>query len=235
MIFVTGTDTGCGKTTVGRALCAALRRRGLSVAAFKPVETGCAEVGGRRVAADAEALARAAGCFSEITPALLCPIRLAMPASPERAAAAERLDPLDLGVIAAAWDQARRAADFVVVEGAGGLLVPINATATMADVASRLGLPVLVVARDELGTVNHTLLTVEAARARGLRVAGVVFSSPSAGPGAGSLDNARAVAAHGRVEVLGALPHLPGADDSTLANAAEATLDLDAILRTSRP
>jgi dethiobiotin synthetase len=226
MIFVTGTDTGCGKTTVGRAIGAALRRRGVAVAAFKPIETGCEErEGRRRVAADAEALARAAG--SELAPELLCPVRLAMPASPERAAAAEGRE-VDLDAIAAAWGEVRRGADFVVVEGAGGLLVPITATETMADLPTRLGLPVLIVARDALGTVNHTLLTIEAARARRLRLAGVVFSAPSA-PGAEPLDNAAAVAAHGRVRLLGALPHLPGVDDATLAAAAEAHLDLDAI------
>jgi dethiobiotin synthetase len=233
MIFVTGTDTACGKTTVGRAICAALRRRGMAVAAFKPIETGCEErEGGRRVAADAEALARAAGC--ELPPELLCPVRLLTPASPERAAAAEGCE-IDLEAIDAAWLEVRRRARFVVAEGAGGLLVPITATATMADLPARLGLPVLIVARDALGTVNHTLLTIEALRARGLALAGVVFSSPAA-PGAEPLDNAAAVAAHGGdgVRVLGAIPHLPGADDATLAAAAEAHLDLDAICRLAR-
>lgn len=231
MIFVTGTDTGCGKTTVGRAICAALRRRGLAVAAFKPIETGCEEREGRRIAADAAALALAAGC--ELPAELLCPVRLSMPASPERAAAAEGRE-VDLDAIAAAWIEVRRAAGFAVVEGAGGFLVPITATATMADLPARLGLPVLIVARDALGTVNHTLLTIEAVRARGLGRAGVVLSSPAA-PGAEPLDNAAAVAAHGRVPVLGALPHLPGADDATLAAAAEAHLDLDAICRAAAP
>lgn len=229
MIFVTGTDTGCGKTTVGRAICAALRRRGLATAAFKPIETGCAaREAGPRVAADAEALALAAGC--DLPPDLLCPVRLAMPASPERAASAEGLE-LELERISTAWLEVRRAARFVVAEGAGGLLVPITATATMAELAARLDLPVLIVARDALGTVNHTLLTIEAVRTRGLRLAGVAFSSPAA-PGAEPLDNAAAIAAHGGgVRLLGALPHLPGADDATLAAAAEAHLDLDAICR----
>jgi dethiobiotin synthetase len=224
LIFVTGTDTGCGKTTVGRALAAALRATGRAVAAFKPFESGCEERDGRLVAADAEALAHAAGC--RLPGDVVCPFRLRLPASPERAAEAEGVT-LTLAPLLAAWAHVRAAADHAVVEGAGGLLVPVAPGLVMADLPRALGLPVLVVARDALGTVNHTLLTLEAIRARGLDLRGVVFSSTAAG--AADLANAAAVERHGGVPVLGALPHLPGADDAALARAAAAHLDVDAV------
>ena len=96
MIFVTGTDTGCGKTTMGRAICAALRVRGMKVGVFKPVETGCADHEGFLVPSDAVALARAAGCDLPIE--TICPYRLRKPASPERAARSEDMV-IDLNVI----------------------------------------------------------------------------------------------------------------------------------------
>lgn len=229
MIFVTGTDTGCGKTTVGRAVCAALRRRGLAVGVVKPVETGCVESAGGLIAADAELLAGAAGC--SLPPEVICPNRFRLPASPERAAAAEGRT-LDPETFDRALSLASAESDFVLVEGAGGLLVPVTPELMMADVAARLGLPLLVVARDALGTVNHTLLTLEAIRARRLPLIGVVFSETDPGPS--TLENARAIAKWGRVEVLGSLPYLAGADDETLAAEAERCLELDSFVHPPR-
>jgi len=225
MIFITGTDTGCGKTTVGRAICAALAARGVSVGVFKPAETGCEEVGGNRVPADAVALAEAAR--SDLPIETICPYRLRMPASPERAATDEGLV-IDRDVIVDAWSTVRRAADFAIAEGAGGLLVPIAPGLIMADLPSLLDLPVLVVARDALGTVNHSLLTIEAIQARRLDLVGIVFSSPEPGPSA--LENAHAVAAHSGARLLGTLPFLCDPDDATLARSAEENLDLDHLL-----
>ncbi len=226
MIFVTGTDTGCGKTPAGRAILAAARRRGLSVSALKPVETGCAPAGdGGLVPEDALALGRAAGLSA--APAALCPYRLALPASPERAAEEEGVA-IELSPIERAFAATRAARDFVLVEGAGGLLVPLGPGLTIADLPRALGLPVLVVARDVLGTVSHALLTVEAVRRRGLTLLGVVLCRvSSAEPG---LRNGRAIEAHGGGPLLGTLPFLPGADDEALARAAERHLDLEAIL-----
>jgi dethiobiotin synthetase len=168
-VFVTGTDTGCGKTAVASALARTLRAAGQRVRVLKPIETGC-ENG---VPADARALAAAAGDDAVLE--RLCPYRLALPAAPEIAARAEGVA-LELGPIEAALATARAGADLVIVEGAGGLLVPITPTLDMAGLAAHLRLPVLIVARSTLGTINHTLLTLESARARELRVLGVVVS-----------------------------------------------------------
>ena len=162
--FVTGTDTGVGKTLVACALLRALRARGIDAGAMKPIETGVGPGG----PADAIALRVAAGERDPL--ADVCPQSFALAAAPAAAGA------VDLAAIDAAWARLRARHDFLVAEGAGGLLVPIAAQFSIADLAARLGLPLLVVARAALGTINHTRLTLEAARAHGLRVAGVVIS-----------------------------------------------------------
>lgn len=225
MIFITGTDTGCGKTTVGRGIAAALRSSGHNIAVFKPIETGCEEVDGELLPVDARALAQAAGCSLPIED--ICPYRLRMPASPERAARAEGRV-IELPTIVSTWERIRSDADEVIVEGAGGLLVPITRDVMMVDLPALLGIPVLVVARDALGTVNHTLLTIEAIRSRGLELIGIVLSSTDQSQGS-SLENFRAIAELGQVRIIGTMPHLPDADDDRLARAARDSLDLDVL------
>jgi dethiobiotin synthetase len=168
-LFVTGTDTGVGKTEVSCALVAEARAGGLDLAAMKPAESGVAP----GQPSDSERLRAAAGGGDD--PALVCPYRLAAPLAPAVAARLAGVEVrLEVILDAARALQARHAA--LLVEGAGGLLVPLTARHTFADLAVALGLPVLVVARAGLGTVNHTALTVEALRARGLAVAGVVLN-----------------------------------------------------------
>jgi len=167
--FVTSTDTGVGKTVVACALVRALRARGLDVGVMKPCETG---VDGRGPL-DAQALRRAAEVGDSLD--LVCPQPLALPAAPPVAAAAEG-GAVDLAAIREAWVVLRERHPWLVVEGAGGLRVPLTRERDMADLAGELGLPVLVVARASLGTLNHTLLTLEALGRRGLKLAGVVVS-----------------------------------------------------------
>jgi dethiobiotin synthetase len=168
-LFVTGTDTGVGKTVVACALAERLRARGLDVGVMKPIETGV----GAQGPLDAIALAEAAGVDDPIE--LVCPVRLELPAAPDVAAAAEG-QAVDLAAIRAAFAALRQRHDLLLVEGAGGLLVPIAPDYAMAELSAEFGLPLLVVARGRLGTVNHTRLTLEVAAARGLPVAGVVVS-----------------------------------------------------------
>lgn len=168
-LFVTGTDTGVGKTIVSCALIAGLRARGLDAGAMKPVETGVGEEG----PLDAQALRAAAGDEDPLE--LVCPQRFALPAAPTVAAAAEGRN-VDGTAIRDAFAEIARQHDLVVVEGAGGLLVPVTEEADMADLAGSLGLPVLVVARAALGTINHTRLTLRELDRRGLECVGVVLS-----------------------------------------------------------
>jgi dethiobiotin synthetase len=216
--FITATDTGVGKTFVACALVRAAVRRGLRVAVMKPCETGDGDDGARLLAAAGRAL----------DPALVRPYRFRLPASPEVAAHAEGVT-IDVERIAAAFAALAADADLVFVEGAGGLLAPVAPRLLMADVAVRLGLPLLIVARAALGTVNHTLLTVEAARRRELAVAGVIFSRAVETQGADEASNPLAIATHGKLHILGALPHV--ADAEQLDEIAERFLLVDDILR----
>ena len=172
-VFVTGTDTGCGKTTAACALARHARASGARVRVLKPIETGCEPGRDGLRALDALALAEAA---ADDAPAeRLCPYRLSLPAAPEIAARVEGRT-LELEPIRTAFAEAARDADWLIVEGAGGIRVPIAPGLDMAGLAHALGLTALVIARASLGTINHTQLTLEAARNAGLPVAGVLFN-----------------------------------------------------------
>jgi dethiobiotin synthetase len=172
-LFVTGTDTGVGKTFVACALARGLRAAGIDVGVMKPIETGVPPTGPE----DANALRSAADVDDPLD--RICPLRFALPASPEAAARAEGRS-ISLAALRESYDALARRHAFMLVEGAGGLLVPIDPHQDMADLAHELGLPLLVVTRARLGTVNHTRLTLELADARGLEVFGVVISHSSA-------------------------------------------------------
>jgi dethiobiotin synthetase len=167
-VFVTGTDTEVGKSVVAAAVCAALAARGARVAAFKPVVTGLDEAPGE-FGRDHELLAAVASAGQAAED--VAPYRFGPPMSPHFAAelAGVTIEPGEL--VAAARSHA-----LLVCEGVGGLLVPITPGYLVRDLALDLGLPLVVVARTGLGTISHTLLTVEAARTAGLKVAGVVMT-----------------------------------------------------------
>lgn len=174
-LFITGTDTGVGKTRVSTALAHALASRGVDVRVRKPVESGVPDGPNGRLPQDASALRMAAGSRDGLD--IVCAHALRAPLSPERAAALEGVT-LELGALA---DAVRRDVPddaFVLVEGAGGFYSPIARGALNADLAQALGLPLLLVAADRLGTINHALLAAEAARRRGLDITAVVLSQP---------------------------------------------------------
>lgn len=170
-LFVTGTDTNVGKTWVACALAHALRRAGRRVSVAKPVETG---VDGEP--ADAHRLREAAADPATLDE--ICPLRFRAPLAPTAAARRERRS-IDVERLIAWLDARRAAADALLVEGAGGLLVPLAGAFTYADLAARCRLPVLIVAANRLGTVNHTALTARVARSAGLDVRGFVLTRPT--------------------------------------------------------
>jgi dethiobiotin synthetase len=200
--FVTGTDTGVGKTVVACALARALRAAGRDVGVMKPAETGVGPAG----PLDARALREAAGADDPLE--RICPVQLALPAAPAVAAAHEGVA-LDLGRIRSAWEELAARHAVMVVEGAGGLLVPLGPRYAMAELAGELGLPLLVVARAALGTINHTLLTLEAAERRGLALAGVVISYPGGPLSAADAENLEALRTALGPRLLGEIPPLP--------------------------
>jgi dethiobiotin synthetase len=194
-LFVTGTDTGVGKTWVACRLAEALRREGLRVGVFKPAESGD---GG-----DAAALAQAAGCMLPLS--LIRPYRFKRPLAPAVAADLEGKK-VSLSLIKQAYGVVSEVSDWTLVEGAGGLLVPYAKGLDGAGVAKALGLPLLIVARAGLGTINHTLLTLEAARKRRLKVLGVLLNGKVKAGDSSVRTNAQVIAKLGKVPVYGPLP-----------------------------
>ena len=171
-IFVTGTGTDVGKSVVAAAICAALAARGERVAAFKPAVSGLDE-SSERWPPDHELLAAVASAGQ--SPEEVAPYRFGAPFSPHLAA--ELLGAaIDPDRIRSGAESAAREADVLVVEGVGGLLVPLTPRYLIRDLAVELGLPIVIAASPALGTINHTLLTIEAARSAGLVVAGVALT-----------------------------------------------------------
>jgi dethiobiotin synthetase len=223
-LFVTGTDTGVGKTTVSRALLRHARRIGLQPIPFKPAETGCLPV-----PADAHALWSAAR--PPIPQADTCLYALSLPAAPLQAAAAEGAR-IDVDQIVAHAHRLAEAGDFLLVEGAGGLLVPYADRVTAADLAARLGLPLLVVARTALGTINHTALTVREAERTGLELAAVVLNRTTASAEPHEGGNAELIATLTGRRPVGPLPWLAPsevADADRLADALVAAIGAPAL------
>ena len=172
-VFVTGTDTEVGKTLIAGAIARSLHKAQWSVEVFKPVATGCRRTSAGLVSEDAEFLAFCAESrrtLAEITP-LRYPAAVAPNLAAKRAGQSIDLDALFQG-----YAQLSGAGDVVVVEGIGGLMCPISDEFWVIHFAKMIGLPVVIVARPGLGTINHTLLTIHAARSAGLRVAGVVIN-----------------------------------------------------------
>jgi dethiobiotin synthetase len=172
-IFITGTDTGIGKTYVAAGIAAALRRRDIDVGVMKPAETGCVRQSGRMVPRDALRLMKAAGVRDKLD--LVNPYRFQKPLAPSVAAALEGKK-IKLDLIIKSYQVLSARHDFMIVEGAGGIMVPLSGHATYLDLVKALDIPVVVVARPGLGTINHTLLTVSTLRARKLNVAGIVIN-----------------------------------------------------------
>ena len=207
-LFVTGTDTGAGKTFVTAALAAALTEQGLSVGVFKPIETGCELREGRRVGADCEKLLAAAGGRQD--PSTVASYLFALPAAPLVAAAAERVS-IDIERVARDFVAVASTHDFTLVEGAGGIMVPICESFTYLDLVRRLALPVLVVVGSRLGCINHALLTLSVLDTAGATTAGFVVNCLDAeteGPASPSR-NHDAIAAFTDARDLGLFPHRP--------------------------
>lgn len=211
-LFVTGTGTGVGKTIVSAALLAAMKAAGERVRAYKPIVTGLAEPPGMWPH-DHQVLAFAAGMVAEE----VAPVRFDPPVSPHLAAAmaGRRIDPVDLIGQAGANHE-----DVLVVEGVGGLRVPLTEGFSVRDLAVELGLPLVIAAPPGLGTINHALLTLESARAAELTVAAVILTPWPDAPSEMERSNRETIAHLGAVEVA-VLGEILSADIAELRNAGE--------------
>jgi dethiobiotin synthetase len=208
-IFITGTDTGVGKTIVAATLARLLRMRGLNVGVMKPVTSGCREEEGCLVSDDALLLCQAAGidCSADTAPYLL-----REPVAPAEAATLDGVR-IDFARIREAFDRLAAAHDFMIVEGAGGLMVPLSGGLLVADLVRQLELPLLVVARPNLGTINHTVLTCFAAVQMDLKVAGVIINNYPLSPDLAERSAAHHIGSLCGAPVLGLWPHRDDLDE----------------------
>ncbi len=212
-IFITGTDTGVGKTVVAAAIARYLRKRGILVAVLKPVTSGAVIMDGRLVSEDADLLRWASACNAPDTD--IAPYLLREPLAPSESAAREGIA-IQIGPIREAFERLSTSYEFVIVEGSGGLLVPLAKDLLVADLAKELSLPLLIVARPNLGTVNHTLMTCECARSRGIEVMGVVINGQPEQPGPAELYAARLISEYASVSIPAVLPRCNAGDEKTV-------------------
>jgi dethiobiotin synthetase len=203
-IFITGTDTGVGKTFFACGLAALLKKSGYKVGVMKPVETGCVEGGGKLVPQDAAALKEASGC--ELPLEQICPYRFREPLAPSVAAEREAIR-IDIDYLMSGYGEISETHDITIVEGAGGLLVPLLPSYTYADFAKVLKLPVIVVAENKLGMVNHLLLTLEHASCKGLSVLGYVLNQIESHPSLAAETNREALVSLTGVPCMGEVPY----------------------------
>ncbi len=225
-LFITGTDTDIGKTAFAALLLAELRRRGLNAAPMKPAQTGCKPIGNRQQATGASdpsclvpnaqglsvpdldySLSMASMEVSKETYKNMAPYTFEPACSPHLAAEMAGTE-IDIAEIVIAARTLASDYEFVIAEGAGGIMVPLNRRELMLDLMQALKLPVLIVARPGLGTINHTLLSIRALRSDGLDIAGIVFvATTDPDPGFIEDDNAFTIEQFGKIPILGTIPY----------------------------
>jgi dethiobiotin synthetase len=222
-IFVTGTDTGVGKTVVAVGIAVALREKGFDVGVMKPVESGCVRENGRLIPEDAVLLRDTAGCNDELE--MINPYALEHPLAPAIAAELEGVE-ISLSTIKQAYETLASRHQLIIVEGAGGALVPLTGEHSMADMAKELGVPMLIVCGANLGVINQTLLTEYYAEHEGISVVGVIMKNVSETSGLAEMTNPDAVKRRLRVPFLGTIPYLGSLTAEVLGSAIEANVDL---------
>ena len=237
--FITGTDTGVGKTVITAALIHAIRLLGLKVCGMKPIETGClkpkSKVQSSKLKVKEEVLIPPDGMFLKKMADmddpidLITPIRLENPLAPLPASEIEDI-PVDIKKIRKSYAELSEKYEVVVVEGVGGLLVPIKRNYFVLDLARDLGLPIIVVSRPGLGTINHTMLTVNYAIKEGLTVAGIIinYSLPPEGTPA-EKTNPEVIKQISPVPIIGIFPYLEDVERTAIEKAAVKNLNIERI------
>ena len=227
-IFITGTDTGVGKTFFACGLAALLKDSGYKVGVMKPAETGCVERDGKLFPEDTVRLKEASGC--DVPLEKICPYQYRDPLAPS--VAAERAGTrIDIDRVMDLYDEISSTHDVTLVEGAGGLMVPLLPSYTYADLAQVLKLPLIVVAANRLGMINHLVLTLEHSSCKGLRVLGYVLNQLESQSSLAADTNREALSALTGIPYLGELPYLETAQSGTVdpSNLIEERIDVSII------
>jgi dethiobiotin synthetase len=215
-LFITGTDTGVGKTFFACCLAALLKDSGYKVGVMKPAETGCDQDEDKLVPQDALALKEASGC--ELPLETICPYQFLDPLAPSVAADRAGVR-IDIDRLMGRFNEISGNHDITIVEGAGGLLVPLLPSYTFADFAVVLKLPLIVVAANKLGMINHLLLTLEHASCKGLSVLGYVLNQIEHPPSLAAETNRETMVSLTGVPCVGELPYIQGSKTGKIALA----------------
>lgn len=211
-IFITGTDTGVGKTVVAAGLAMVLKEHGMRVGVMKPVATDCHGIGSRLISDDAVFLMEAA---ENEYPSLTSPSRFRHPLAPHVAAILEKKE-VPLNAIYRAYREIQKHYDFIIVEGIGGLLVPITKDYFVSNLIREFKLPLVIVSRPGLGTINHTLLTVDAAIIRGFDIRGIIFNRmATTNYSLAEITNPKIIHDLSGIPILGSIPEIEGLEVET--------------------
>jgi dethiobiotin synthetase len=230
-IFITGTDTGIGKTVVTASLLATLKGRDINVGVMKPIETGVDPECNSIANSDAKFLHQVSQ--SDISHDEVCQYRFKTAASPLQAALADNVDPVDEKLIIGTYSRLAEQHDLVLVEGIGGLLVPIRENYLVVNLIIDLQIPIIVVSPLKLGAINHTLMTLEIANQHGINVKGLIYNPVDGSPTA-SNSQEKIIEQFTGIKSLGNCPFIeqlsPESFTSDLIKTIESQLDIDRVL-----
>ena len=232
-LFVTGTDTDVGKTVVTAGLAAVMQSLGYKSGVYKPFQSGAEEKNGFLISPDLSYVKKL-----DFYIETLCTYLLKAPTAPYIAAELENVN-INLSAVAREYQSLKQTCDVVLVEGAGGLLVPVTKDALMIDAAKMLDVPLLIVARPNLGTINHTLLTINQAKIAGLDIAGVVINRYPQDTDDIAIKTApRLIEEYTDVNILGIVPDIGDLDSTkpgTIINVFINSVDIEKIFRIKIP
>ncbi|MDD5434759.1 MAG: dethiobiotin synthase [Nitrospira sp.] len=207
-IFITATDTGVGKTFVSAGIASALKKRGVNTGVMKPVHTGCRSRNGALIPEDTLYLMKAASVDDPIE--LVTPYMFREPVAPS--VAAEKTNTIiSVGKIIKSYKALCRRHEYMIVEGIGGIMVPIKKDIYVADLIKKLGLPAIIITRPDLGTINHTLLTIDYMKNKKIHIKGIVINHTARGKKTLAVKTcSETIEKHSGIAVIGVIPFLTG-------------------------
>ncbi|WP_413374873.1 dethiobiotin synthase [Alkalihalobacillus sp. 1P02AB] len=228
-IFVTGTDTGVGKTVISSGIAAVLKEEGIDIGVFKPMLSGINRSNPMSDTAWLKRMSNTSLTLEEITP-----FQFEKPLAPAIAQELEGTN-IKLEDIIKNWKQIRKKHNYFIIEGAGGIAVPLGQGFLVSDLIKALDLPVLIVARSQLGTINHTFLTIEYAKRLGLSVIGVIINGMNDNPNLFEDRNPLLLKQMSNIPILGITPKITDLTDESIKSLVKKYVDIDVIKKVEMP